>query len=215
MPKISIIMNCYNGDEYLNLSLKSVFALTCSDWGIICIDNCSTDNSAEIAKSYGSKVKYYKTEVNNPLYAVRNVALEHICGEFICFLDVDDLWAKDKLKRQLKLFENQDVGFVFTDVESINSKGASIKKIYAPLNKGWITQALLLRNFIAMSSSMIRSSIFQKDTSNSEYNLIGDHDFWLKISTYSKADFIPEKYFLADFMKIARQIKIKESGYLK
>jgi glycosyltransferase involved in cell wall biosynthesis len=197
MPKISVIMNCFNGADYLDLSLKSVFSQTYLDWEIIFIDNCSTDNSAEIAKSYGEKVKYFKTESNIPLYEARNIALKHIEGEFVSFLDVDDLWSNDKLEKQLKLFENLEVGFVFTGVEFIDNKGLTIQKDHAPLKRGWITQPLLLRNFIAMSSSMIRASIFQKNIFNSEYNLIGDYDFWLRISTYVKADFIAEKLFFS------------------
>ena len=201
MPKVSIIMNCYNGAEYLNLSLESVFAQTYSDWEIIFIDNCSTDNSAEIAKSYGRKLKYYKTELNIPLYAARNIALEYISGEFTCFLDVDDLWSKDKLEKQLKLFDDKDVGFVFTGVEYIDSEGQIIDKKYPTLKKGWITQSLLLRNYIAMSSSMVRTSIFLRDNFNSDYNLVGDHDFWLRISRYVKADCIMEKLFISRLHK--------------
>lgn len=197
MPKISIIMNCYNGADYLNLSLDSVFSQTYSDWEIIFIDNCSTDCSAEIAHSYGEKVRYYKTSTNVPLYEARNIALRYITGEFVSFLDVDDLWSKDKLEKQLKLFDNHEVGFVYTGVEFINDKGLTIPKKHSPLKRGWVTQALLIRNFIAISSSMIRASIFKRDIFNSEYNLIGDHDFWLRISTYVQADFIQDKLFFS------------------
>lgn len=196
-PKVSVIMNCYNGAEYLSEAIDSVFEQTYSNWEIIFIDNLSTDGSAEIARSYGPKVKYHTTESNIPLYAARNFALNFISGEFVTFLDVDDLWSNIKLEKQLKLFENKEVGFVFTGVEFINSKGSIIEKEQAELKKGWITQSLLLRNFIAISSSMVRASIFRKDTFNSEYNLLGDFDFWLKISTYSKADFISEKLFFS------------------
>jgi len=191
--KVSIIMNCFNGAEYLKDAIDSVFEQTHSNWEIIFVDNCSTDASAEIAKSYGEKIKYHKTETNIPLYGARNFGLNFVSGDFIAFLDVDDLWSHEKLEKQLKLFENPEVGFVFTGAEFINSKGSTIKKEHAPLKRGWVTPALLLRNFISISSSMIRADIFQMYKFNSNYNLNGDHDFWLRISLYVKADFISEK----------------------
>ncbi|NQX96594.1 MAG: glycosyltransferase [Flavobacteriales bacterium] len=197
MPKIAIIMNCYNGAEYLTQSMDSIFSQTYFDWEIIFIDNCSTDNSAEIAKSYGEKIKYYKTDYNIPLYEARNVALTHVNSEFVAFLDVDDLWLDDKLERQMELFNDSDVGFVFTGVDYIDSKGQNINRVHSSLRRGNITQSLLLRNFIAMSSSMVRTSLFQKYRFVSEYNLLGDHDFWLKVSTCTMADFIPDKLFLS------------------
>ena len=62
MAKVSVLMNCYNGEKYLREAIDSVYAQTYPDWEIIFIDNVSTDNSALIAKSYDSRLRYYKTE---------------------------------------------------------------------------------------------------------------------------------------------------------
>jgi glycosyltransferase involved in cell wall biosynthesis len=193
MPKVSIIMNCYNGEEFLNQSIDSIFSQTFTDWELIFIDNCSTDKSAEIAKSFGYKIKYVKTDCNIPLYAARNIGLKYATGEFIAFLDVDDLWVDNKLEKQIDLFEDSDVNFTFTGVSYIDIKGSFINNKMASLKKGYITQSLLIRNFIAMSSSMIRATVIKKNIFNDNYNLLGDHDFWLNVSISSKCDYLEDK----------------------
>ena len=65
MSMVSILMNCWNGEEYLRESIESVFNQSFSDWEIVFIDNCSNDKSAEIAMSFGKKVKYYKNSSQN------------------------------------------------------------------------------------------------------------------------------------------------------
>ncbi|MDA0119792.1 MULTISPECIES: glycosyltransferase family 2 protein [Vibrio] len=195
-PKVSVIMNCFNGAKYMSEAIDSIFRQTHKNWEIIFIDNCSTDESAEIAKSYGNQIKYYKTTKNIPLYAARNFALDFISGDFVAFLDVDDLWLEDKLERQIALFDDPNVGFVFTGVDYITNKGDKIKRKHPTLKRGVITQSLLLRNFIAISSSMVRASVFKQSRFVSEYNLLGDHHFWLKISMFTRADFVSDKLFL-------------------
>lgn len=195
-PKVSIIMNCFNGSKFLHEAIDSVFQQTYKNWEIIFVDNCSTDQSAEIAKSYGKKVRYCKTDRNIPLYAARNVGLDFVTGDFVAFLDVDDLWLEDKLEKQMLLFDNPDVGFVFTGVDYISDNGEKINRSRIPLKRGNITQALLLQNFIAISSSMVRASIFKENRFLSEFNLLGDHNFWLNISRGNQAEFNPEKLLL-------------------
>ncbi|WP_260260057.1 glycosyltransferase [Vibrio intestinalis] len=189
-------MNCFNGAKYLRGAIDSIFQQTYENWEIIFIDNCSTDQSAEIAISYGEKIKYHKTAKNIPLYAARNFALDFVTGEFVAFLDVDDLWLEDKLEKQIALFNDPSIGFVFTGVDYITDRGDKINRSHPPMKRGDITQSLLLRNFIAISSSMVRASIFERNRFVSEYNLLGDHNFWLAISMFTRADFVSEKLFI-------------------
>jgi len=73
---VSIIINCYNGEEYLSEALNSVYSQTYKNWEIIFWDNCSIDKSSIIAKSYGHKLKYYKSEFNTTLGEARNLAIQ-------------------------------------------------------------------------------------------------------------------------------------------
>ena len=84
-PKVSIIMNCLNGEEYLRQALDSVFGQTYDDWEIIFWDNASTDKSAAIASSYGERVRYFKSSVTHPLGKARNLAIKEAMGDFIAF----------------------------------------------------------------------------------------------------------------------------------
>ena len=85
--KASIIINCLNGEKYLRHALDSVFMQSFDDWEVFFWDNLSTDKSAEIAKNYGEKVRYFKSAMIHPLGKARNLAIEKTRGDFIAFLD--------------------------------------------------------------------------------------------------------------------------------
>ena len=134
-PLVSIIMNCYNGEAYLNESIESVLSQTYKNWELIFWDNKSVDKSAEIFKSYKDKrFKYYYAPQHTPLYDARNQAIEKSSGEFIAFLDTDDFWEKDKLELQMPLFDDLKVGVVYGNVFCINEK-LNTKKIFLKRKK--------------------------------------------------------------------------------
>ena len=108
-PIISIIMNCYNGEEYLQEAIDSVYSQTYQNWEIIFWDNCSTDKSAEIAKSYDNKVKYYKSNELISLGLGRREAVNVAKGEYVAFLDTDDLWVHDKLEQEVRTFQKNSI----------------------------------------------------------------------------------------------------------
>ena len=96
-------MNCYNGENYLNESLDSVINQTYKNWELIFYDNCSTDKSVTILEKYKDKrIKYFKSKKKISLGLARKKALSKAKGDFIAFLDTDDIWKKDKLNKQLK-----------------------------------------------------------------------------------------------------------------
>ena len=101
---VSIIMNCYNGEKYLREALESVLAQTYQNWELIFWDNQSTDDSADIFKSYSDdKLKYFYAPKHTLLYEAKNSAIQKASGEFYAFLDVDDWWIPEKLEKQLQI----------------------------------------------------------------------------------------------------------------
>ena len=101
---VSIIINCYNGEKYLHKTLESIKNQIYCNFELIFIDNCSTDKSAEIFKSFDDKrFKYFKTKRKLKLYKARNLALKKCNGEFITFLDADDWWDENFLRSRKKL----------------------------------------------------------------------------------------------------------------
>lgn len=123
-PTVSVIMNCFNCEKYLAEAIDSVYAQTYKNWEIIFWDNASSDRSAKIAKSYDDKLRYFRGEETVSLGAARNKALERAKGEFIAFLDCDDLWMPEKLEKQIPLFEiDYKIGLVFSDAIYFSDKG--------------------------------------------------------------------------------------------
>jgi len=96
-PLVSVVMNCYNSDSFLKEAIESVYNQTYSNWEIIFWDNASTDNSANIAKSYDERIKYYLAPKTTPLGEARNLALSYTTGEYVAFLDCDDIWISDMI----------------------------------------------------------------------------------------------------------------------
>ena len=100
---ISIIMNCHNGEKFLIKSIQSILNQSYKKWELIFWDNNSQDNSKEIALSFKDKrIKYFKTSKLSKLYHARNLAVRKAKGEYISFLDTDDWWAPNFLKKHIK-----------------------------------------------------------------------------------------------------------------
>ncbi len=99
-PLVSVIMNCFNGEQYLREAIDSVIAQTYQNWELIFYDNQSIDNSAEIFKTYNDKrLRYFYASNHTLLYEARNNAIQYASGYFLAFLDVDDWWDPLKLEK--------------------------------------------------------------------------------------------------------------------
>ena len=109
-PLVSVIMNCLNGEKFLREAIDSVYSQTYKNWEIIFWDNVSTDRSNEIANSYDSRLRYFRGKKTISLGAARIKALENCRGEYIAFLDVDDLWLTKKLELQIQKILRKHVG---------------------------------------------------------------------------------------------------------
>jgi glycosyltransferase involved in cell wall biosynthesis len=195
MPAVSVIMNCLNGEKYLREAIDSVFAQTYEDWEIIFWeDKASKDNSNTIAKSYGHKLRYFRSDLSLPLYGSRNLAVQQARGKYIAILDCDDLWLPEKLAEQIPLLEEDDeVGLVYSDIILFNEKGKErrsfeFKKPY----RGNVFSELLLENFVNTQTVLIRKEAFDSLDIFFDGRLImsGDYDAYLRISYSWKVDYV-------------------------
>ena len=194
VPKVSVIMNCYNGEQYLKEALDSIYTQTYQNWEIIFWDNASTDSSAEIARSYDNKLRYFRGEKTVPLFAARNYALMEARGEYIAILDCDDLWLPTKLEEQLPLLEkDENVGLVYSDVFLFNQKGTEklLSKLRNPC-RGNIFSKLLIENFINTQTVVIRKKAFVdlEYCFDARLTFVGDLDVYLRISYKWKVDYV-------------------------
>lgn len=123
-PLISVIMNCYNGETYLRESIDSVLSQTYNNWEIIFWDNQSTDNSAKIFKSYkDNRLHYFLAEQFTTLSRARNLAVSKANGEWINFLDCDDVLLPEKMSCQMDIIINEktELGFIYGEMRIIGS----------------------------------------------------------------------------------------------
>lgn len=185
-PLVSIIMNCHNGEKYLTESLKSILLQTYENWELIFWDNRSTDSSAKILKKYVDKrICYYKSNNFLSLYHARNLAINKARGKYICFLDVDDYWVKDKLKKQIKyILRNKEYKIIYSNYFIKNDNKREIYKKYKKeiLPKGFITQKLLDNYVVGILTTMVDKKIFKYYKFKNSYNIIGDFDFIIRTS---------------------------------
>ena len=186
-PLVSIIMNCFNGEKYLKDAVDSVISQTYKNWEIIFWDNQSNDKSAKIFKNYkDERLKYYCAPSHiEILYKARNYALKKANGEFIAFLDVDDWWLPEKLKKQIPLFNDSDVGLVYGNVWLFFEK-KNKKKIYKKRNlpTGKILNELLNDYVIGSPTYVIRKKSLEslKYCFNNDFHIIGDFDINIRLS---------------------------------
>ena len=182
---VSIIINCHNGEEFLEEAIKSVYAQTYKNWEIIFFDNNSTDNTSLIAKSFDHKLRYFKSKKFKSLYEARNKALELCKGDIIGFLDSDDIWIKDKLKIQLSLL-NEEFPIVYGGYQIIDSNNVKSKIYSIEGPSGYITSDLLKKNFISIGCILISSSIIKEYKFDPYYELLGDYELWVRLSIKNK-----------------------------
>lgn len=113
---VSIVMPLYNAEKYLEDSIWSVLKQTYKNWELIIVDDCSTDGSVEIVKSFNDwRIILIKNETNSGAAVSRNYALRVATGKWIAFLDADDIWVTNKLEKQIKFMVENSYAFTYTD----------------------------------------------------------------------------------------------------
>ena len=129
--QVSVIMPSYNTANYIAESVKSVIAQTYTDWELIIVDDCSTDNTDEIVAPFltDPRIRYIKNEKNSGAAVSRNRALREAKGKWIAFLDSDDLWLPEKLQKQIAFMEENGYAFSYTDYR-IQLNGEWLPYIY-------------------------------------------------------------------------------------
>ncbi len=194
-PKVSIIMNCLDGEVYLRPALESVFEQTYDDWEIIFWDNASTDKSTDIAESYGERVRCFKSSVTHSLGKARNLAIKEARGDFIAFLDCDDIWLPHKLEKQMSLFErDSEVALVFSDMFVYDGKNNVYQFLrgYKP-PRGKVFRELFVNYFIGMVAVVIRKSALENlEWFDDRFENVEDMDLFLRISYSFKLDYVDE-----------------------
>jgi glycosyltransferase involved in cell wall biosynthesis len=187
-PLVSIIMNCYNSDKFLRESIESIYNQTYANWEIIFWDNASIDDSAKIAKSYDERIKYYLASETTSLGEARNLALSNVSGEYVAFLDCDDLYLTDKLEKQVNLMQATGYAMCYGSVAIMNESGQEIKKKIVKNKSGNVFSSLLRHYEINMQTVMLKKDfvVSNKLSFNANMSYCPDHNLFMTVA--SKAD---------------------------
>lgn len=125
---VSIIMPSWNTEKYIKQSIESVINQSYQNWELLIVDDCSTDQTEQIVKPFliDKRVKFYRNKKNLGAALTRNVALKKASGEWVAFLDSDDLWHPDKLMHQLQYMKKNDLIFSYHEYEKIDEQGNAL-----------------------------------------------------------------------------------------
>lgn len=195
-PLISIIINCFNSEKYLNETIESVQKQTYENWEIVFWDNQSTDNSKKIVQSYKDKrIKYYYAPRHTSLGEGRNEALKKITGCFFKFLDADDVLYPKCLEQSLEGFNDSSIMFVYTNSNIYKQATGEYKvndKAIRP--SGWLFNAWLEYYNVLLPSVLVRSSVLDNLEHNFDlrFSMIEEFDFFLRVASQGKGKYIPE-----------------------
>ena len=178
-PLVSVIMNCLNGEAYLREALDSVAAQTWDSWEVIFWDNGSTDASAAIARSYGEAVRYFRSTQTVPLGAARNLAMREAKGEYIAFLDVDDVWLPGTLATLVDEMERGQWAVCYAGVYHMDAQGRTLATHVPPLRRGNLLDALLQQFDIWVPSVMLRRSALESSGLAFDSRIVASEEYCL------------------------------------
>lgn len=154
--RVSVIIPVYNAEKHIGKTLESVFAQTYRDIEIVLVDDRSTDCSEKIIKrcmEEHSNIIYHMLDQNMGAGAARNKALELARGQYVAFLDADDLWHPQKIEKQIKLLKDKDGAFSYTAIQMVDGDGKVVKTKRKVREQ--VDYKFLLRNTMIATSTVV------------------------------------------------------------
>ncbi|PSB33840.1 glycosyltransferase [Chlorogloea sp. CCALA 695] len=198
-PIISVVIPVYNGAKTIKETIESVLQQTYQSFEIIAINDGSTDDTLAVINSIQDpKIKVF-SYANAGLSASRNRGFARACGEFIAFLDADDLWTNDKLESQLEaLQQSPQAAVAYSWTDHIDEYGQFLRPASYTSYSGNIYERLLVGNFLACgSNTLIRAqSLTQIGGFDESLNSAEDWDMWLRLSALYEFVVVPRPQVL-------------------
>ena len=208
---VSIIMPSYNTGRFIKETIESVLAQTYSDWELIIVDDCSTDNTDEVVGEFLSdeRIRYIKNDTNSGAAVSRNRALREAKGKWIAFLDSDDLWEPEKLEKQIAFMRDNDYHFSYTNYTEIDEESKPLgRRVTGP----WRISKLGMYSYCWMGCLTV---MYDAETVGlvqiADIKKNNDYAMWLKVCKKAKCYLLDET--LARYRK--RSGSISNHGYTK
>lgn len=181
--KISVVVPAYNAEAYIEATIRSILNQTWRDFELIVIDDCSRDRTVEIVSRLAEedrRITLLKNEKNSGVSVSRNTGVSKAKGEWIAFLDSDDLWREDKLEKQLAFLESrQDAVLGYTASAFMDEDGSPYNYILEA-EEVMTYRKLLRRNLITCSSVMVRREVMARHPMGGD-QMHEDYSVWLQI----------------------------------
>lgn len=207
---VSIIMPNYNCEKFVEETVKSVINQTYTNWELLFVDDCSTDNSVAIVESFNdSRIRILKNEKNSGAAVSRNYALREAKGDYIAFLDSDDIWLPEKLEKQISFMEKNGYKFSYSKYEEIDETSQSLGRVVSgpkKINKrkqfDYCWQGCLTVMYEKSTVGVVQIEDIKKNN---------DYAIWLKVCKKADCYLLPE--VLAKYRK--RSGSISRQSYTK
>jgi len=199
VQKISVIMSVYNGEAHLTNSIASILNQTFTDFEFIIVDDCSTDSSSEIIRSFkDDRIRVINNETNMGLTKSLNCALKVAHARYIVRQDADDISLPDRFEKQLRYMEKHpEIALVGTSIFVIDDDGEIIEKRIAAPNPG---KTLLKGNRFYHGSVMIKREVLDEiGCYNELFKYSQDYELWLRVSKRHKAKNLTEPLYKLRF----------------
>jgi glycosyltransferase involved in cell wall biosynthesis len=203
IPLVSVIIPTHDSARFIAQAVQGVLAQTYGDYELIVIDDGSRDDTREVLQPFAGHIRYHRQDNRGPA-AARNAGIKIARGEFLCFLDADDIWHPNKLALQTEFMAaHNEIALLFADAEvweetTIQPRSYVATMIFGadlvsqlPLQEAF--RKLVIENFIPTSTVMVRKAcllkagLFDEDLQNAE-----DRDMWLRVAANSEIACLPQ-----------------------
>ncbi|MDH6354844.1 glycosyltransferase involved in cell wall biosynthesis [Dysgonomonas sp. PH5-45] len=193
MPKVSVLMPVYNAGEYLGEAIDSIIAQTFTDWELVIINDGSTDGSGDVARKYTDpRIRCLCNDKNRGLIYTRNRLIDEATGEYLAFLDSDDVSLPERLARQVNFLDkNIDYALCGTWGRMIDSDGRYLRKMNLSDRCEDIRCTLLFTNTFIQSSIMVRGDVLRQHPYAADFPLAEDYDLFSRLSEIYKLANLP------------------------
>ena len=201
MPLISISMPSYNHGKFVAEAIESIRSQNIDDWELLIVDDASEDESKAIIQNYAkgdSRISAVFHEKNMGIARTINDGLERVSGKYISFVASDDVWTKDKLKRQIEILEKDDNLIVWSEGEIIDANSVPTGKSFTCIakssrrkkNGNLFEELLQSRHFMLCSSIIVKRDNVKDIRFSEEYKYLNDIQYELEITRRYKCHFI-------------------------
>lgn len=189
---ISIVLPIYNGEKYMRESIDSIIMQSYQNWELIIVNDCSTDNTAEIANEYVKKdkrIKYYKNEKNMRLPKTLNKGFSLSKGDYLTWTSDDNLFKQGAFEKMIDALKRDNADFVYASYETIDENGNYLD--YVKMGK-YRSVAIIGHNVVGACFMYTRKVYELVGDYNDNYTLVEDYDYWIRIFIKFNTTYIEE-----------------------